>query len=73
MQQKNYASAMAHFENVVNNFPSSNKHAACLYKLGMALAANGQVDEARNRLQNVIQKYPDSDTAKLAENQLHKL
>jgi tol-pal system protein YbgF len=73
MQQKNYASAMAHFENVVNNFPSSNKHAACLYKLGMALAANGQADEAKNRLQAVIQKYPDSDTAKLAENQLHKL
>ncbi len=73
LQDKNYASAIAHFENVVNNFPTSNKHAACLYKLGVTLAANGQAEEARNKYQSVVQQYPDSDTARLAQKQLNLL
>ena len=64
---------MAHFENVVNNFQSSNKHAASLYKLGVSLAENGQTSDAKIKYQAVIQQYPDSDTAKLAQEQLNKL
>ncbi len=73
LQQKNYSAAMAHFENVVNNFQSSNKHAASLYKLGISLAENGQTADAKMKYQSVIQQYPDSDTAKLAQEQLNKL
>jgi tol-pal system protein YbgF len=73
LKEKNYAAAMAHFENVVNNFPTSNKHAAALYKLGVSLAENGQIDDAKNKYQALIQQYPDSDTSKLAENQLRRL
>jgi len=73
LQNKNFASAIAHFENVVNNFPSSNKHAASLYKLGVALAANGQANDAKQKYFAVIQQYPDSDTAKLAQTQINKL
>lgn len=73
LQQKNYSSAMAHFENVVNNYQSSNKHAASLFKLGVSLAENGQIQDAKIKYQAVIQQYPDSDTAKLAQQQLSKL
>ena len=73
LQDKNFAAAMAHFENVVNNFPASNKHAASLYKLGVALAQNGQSEDARRRYLALIQQYPDTDTAKLAQNQLKRL
>lgn len=73
LQENNYAAAMAHFENVVNNFPGSNKHAAALYKLGVSLAQNGQNDDARTKYLALIQQYPDSDTAKLAQNQLKRL
>ncbi len=73
LQEKNYSAAMAHFENVVNNFQSSNKHAASLYKLGVSLAENGQTSDAKTKYQAVIQQYPDSDTAKLAQEQLNRL
>lgn len=70
LQQKNYATAIAHFENVVNNYPSSNKSASSLYKLAFSLAENGQFEEAKQKYQEVTQKYPDTDAAKLAANQL---
>lgn len=73
LQEKNYAAAMSHFENVVNNFPSSNKHAASLYKLGVSLAENGQLNDARTKYLALIQQYPDSDTARLAQKQLQQL
>lgn len=71
LQEQDFASAMVHFENIINNFPASNKIAAALYKLGVALAANGQAEEANSKFKEVLQKYPDSDAAQLAKNQLN--
>ncbi|WP_419419281.1 tol-pal system protein YbgF [Legionella sp. D16C41] len=73
MVKKNYASAIKHFEIVLNQFPTSSKTAACLLKIGYALAASGQEIEARQRLLEVVKNYPDTPTAELASAKLKSI
>ncbi|HBI21657.1 MAG TPA: tol-pal system protein YbgF [Legionella sp.] len=73
MIKANYPEAIAHFNIVLQNFPSSSKSAASLLKVGYALAASGKTAEARLTLQDVIKKYPDTDTARLANTKLTTL
>ncbi len=69
----NYPDAIAHFNVVLQTFPSSSKSAASLLKIGYALAASGKTVEARLKLQDVVKKYPDTDTARLAITKLDSL
>ncbi|MGQ3889926.1 tol-pal system protein YbgF [Legionella sp. CNM-1927-20] len=73
MVKKNYSSAIFHFETVLTRFPNSSKTAACLLKIGYALAASGQEIEARQRLQEVVKNYPDTPTAELAAAKLRSI
>ncbi len=73
MVKNNYPSAIEHFTVVMQEFPKSSKSAASLLKTGYALAASGKITEARNVLQDVIKKYPDTATAKLASKKLNSL
>ena len=73
MVKGNYAQAIDHFNVVLQNFPSSSKGAASLLKVGYALAASGKTSEARERLLDVIKKYPDTNTAQLATAKLNAL
>jgi tol-pal system protein YbgF len=73
MVKNDYANAMAHFTIVLQNFPSSSKCAPSLLKVGYALAAMGRNDEARDKLQEVIQKYPDTNAAQLATDKINTL
>lgn len=73
MVKKNYPAAIAHFETVLHQFPSSSKSAPCSLKIGYALAASGRESEAKKRLTQVIKKYPDTPTAQLASIKLHTL
>ena len=73
MVKKNFPNAIAHFETVLTRFPSSSKTAACLLKIGYALAASGQEIEARQRLQEVVKNYPDTPTAELAAAKLKSI
>lgn len=73
MVKKDYPQAIEHFNTVLQAFPSSSKCAASLLKTGYALAASGKTTEARTKLQEVIQKYPDTSTAKLAITKLTSL
>lgn len=73
MVKKNYPGAIEHFEVVLQQFPSSNKSAASLLKLGYALAASGKKQEAIIRLQQVMKNYPDTNTAQLAKVKLESL
>lgn len=66
MVKKNYAEAMTQFNLVLTQFPSSSKYSASMLKLGYALAETGKANEAKLRLKEVIQKYPDTNTAELA-------
>lgn len=73
MVKKNYTQAIDHFDIVLKQFPSSSKAAACTLKIGYALAASGKMGEAKQRLQQVLQNYPDTPTAQLAMAKLHSL
>lgn len=73
MVRKNYPEAIKHFETVLQKFPSSSKSSACLLKVGYALAASGEINEAKQKLQRVIQQYPDTHAAQLALAKLDSL
>lgn len=73
MVKNNYPQAIEQFNVVQQEFPSSSKSAASLLKMGYALAASGKIAEARNVLQEVVKKYPDTSTAKLAIKKLNAL
>ena len=70
MIKANYPEAIAHFNVVLQTFPTSSKSAASLLKVGYALAASGKTAEARVKLQEVVKNYPDTDTARLANTKL---
>lgn len=71
--KKNYNDAISHFDMVLQQFPSSSKYSASLLKMGYALADSGRVGEAKERLQEVMKKYPDTNTAELAHLKLETL
>lgn len=73
MVKKSYSQSIEHFKVVLQQFPSSNKAAPSLLKMGYALAASGQTMEARNRLEEVIKRYPNSNIAHLASTKLKSL
>lgn len=71
--KKDYSTAVAHFDVVLSQFPSSSKSAACLLKSGYAFAASGHHQEARKRLEQVVANYPNTPTAQLALSKLKTL
>lgn len=71
--KKDYPQAIEHFEAVLEQFPTSSKSAASMLKISYALAAVGKTDEARQKLQQVIKTYPDTNTAQLAATKLDSL
>lgn len=73
MTQRDYSQAINHFNAVLEQFPSSSKSAPSLLKIGYALAASGKTQDAKIRLKEVIQRYPDTQTAKLAGEKLRML
>lgn len=73
MVKGNYSKAIEHFDIVLKNYPSSSKQGASLLKIGYALAALGKTQQARERLLEVVKKYPDTDTAQLATAKLNTL
>ncbi len=70
MVKKNYPEAIHHFELVLKNFSNSSKAAPSSLKIGYALAASGRKVEAKQRLQEVVNNYPDTPTAQLAATKL---
>jgi tol-pal system protein YbgF len=67
------AQAVQHFENVLNQFPTSSKAAASALKIGYALSAMGQKEDAKMRFKEVIKNYPDTAAAQLAKSKLEGL
>lgn len=51
---------------VVEKYPSNQAAPRALYKLGMSLAAQKKMPEARKAMQDVVMLYPRSDEATLA-------
>jgi tol-pal system protein YbgF len=70
---QNYELAGEAFDTLLTHFPDSNKAADALLKLGYTRLEMGQRTEGERVLQMVIDRYPDSDVARLAEGRLRSL
>ncbi|MDF1827049.1 MAG: tol-pal system protein YbgF [Legionellaceae bacterium] len=73
MVKKAYPDAIEQFKTVLKIFPSSSKTSDCSLKIGYALLASGQKNQARQHLQNVIRDYPDTHAAELAARKLENI
>lgn len=65
--------ALVNFDIVTKRFAGHSKEVDALYKMGTTENQLGNVDRARVYLTQVIQKFPNTDTAKLATSYLENL
>jgi len=75
-----FESAILKFDDLLIRFPASDKVAGALLKTGMAFAALAEKGDRKENLADaklafnqVIQRFPDSDEAKIARQQLAKV
>lgn len=73
LANKDYSEAISQFDTIIKNFKSSSKYAPSRLKLGYALAESGRIGEAKEQLTTVMNLYPDTSTAHLAQSKLEKL
>jgi tol-pal system protein YbgF len=72
-RQGNYQEASKNYDQVLQNFPSGSKAAAAELKKGLSLIQLGQQEDGVKALRHVIQRYPRSNEALQAREQLRKL
>jgi tol-pal system protein YbgF len=66
-------SAISSFQVVVKNFPKHHKAADAMLKLGIVEADLQHWDVAKGYLNKVIQQYPNTSGARIAENKLQQI
>ncbi len=71
--RKTYGEAATAFRAVVERWPSGNKAPDALLKLGYSLLMLGDKDKGRGVLSQVLDHYPHTDAARLAERRLLEL
>ena len=67
------AQAMQQFQQLLSQYPTHDKAAGGMLKLGLSLAASGRPDQAEQTLRQVIERYPGSDAAAVANERLRSL
>ena len=72
-REKWYEKAILEYQRVVEEYPQGNKMMAALLKQGYAFAKLGEKGNARLILKDLIQKYPNSQEAKIARDKLKTL
>jgi tol-pal system protein YbgF len=72
-RQENYAAAIKDYDKVLDQYPGGNKTSAAHLKKGMALIQMGKREDGIKELNAVIQRYPHSNDATTAREQLRKL
>ncbi len=65
--------AVAALQKVITDYGQSNTVSAAYYKLGLTYEALKQPDNARKAFETVVQKYPNSSEAVLAQQALERL
>ncbi|HKP60793.1 MAG TPA: tol-pal system protein YbgF [Polyangiales bacterium] len=63
---RDYRAALSGFENVLQQFPNSEKAPDTLYKLGMCWRQLGVEERARSYFRRLREQYPNSEAAGLA-------
>jgi TolA-binding protein len=67
---RDFDSALKIFNQLLTKYPQSNKIAGATLKLGFIYQERGQTAQATALLEQVINKFPDSTEAKLAQQRL---
>jgi len=70
---REFEPALAEYQKLVTGYPDSQKLTQALLKIGYSLQELGRVDEARAALQDLVQRYPGTSAARLAEERLATL
>jgi tol-pal system protein YbgF len=70
--KKNYTRAAIEFHKVLENYSTGTKVPSALYKLGLSLLELKSVGQAKKYLQELAEKYPHTQEAKLASERLSK-
>jgi tol-pal system protein YbgF len=70
--KKNYTRAAIEFHKMLENYSTGDKVPSALYKLGLSLLELKSVGEANKYFEELINKYPDTQEAKLAKEKLEK-
>ena len=68
--KREFEQALAEYRKVVENYPQSQKLSDAMLKIGFTLYEMGRPDEARDQLQSLIQRQPDTTVARLAEERI---
>jgi len=71
--QKKFAPAVESFDELIVNYPASNKIAATYLKKGYCLAELKRKDEAIAVLRFLVSKYPLDEEAKSAQQKIKEL
>jgi tol-pal system protein YbgF len=71
--QNDFKSAIAAYDKVLANYPKSFKQGASLLKKGMAELELGLKVSGTRDLREVVHRFPESDEARRAEEQLHQI
>jgi tol-pal system protein YbgF len=68
--EKNYDQAILEFQDVIKNFPQSDKAPAAMLKQGMAFKESGDAKSAAYVYRKLIEQYPKAEEAKAAREKL---
>lgn len=71
--KKNYTKAAIEFHKVLEDYSTGTKVPSALYKLGLSLIELKSVGQAEKYLQELVDKYPNTQEAKLASEKLKKI
>jgi tol-pal system protein YbgF len=71
--QADYKNALYEFKKIITDYPKGKKNAAALLKIGYCLAKLDDTRGAQRYLNMVIQEFPTSEEAKLAESKLAEI
>jgi len=72
-REKWYEKAILEYQKVIENYPRGNKVPSALLKQGFAFLNIDDPANARLILRELMNKYPESNEAKIAEKKLHEL
>ena len=70
---QNYALAADQFRTLLDRYPANDKAPGALLKLGLAQYGLRQNDAANATLRQVVQRYPGTDVARIADDRLRSM
>lgn len=72
-REDNYERAILEYQNLLDNYPNGNKVPAAIYKQGLAFIAIGDAANGKILLEDLVNRFPDSQEARVAANRLKNL